>query len=219
MKSAKPGIYRFGKDFATLSLDPRSKVYNEKTIRKGKDTYRIWDPKKSKLGAALKRGLRDTGLFEGAKVLYLGIASGTTASHISDIIGERGVIYGVEFSARSMRDLITVSRRRKNIKPILADARMPDNFGSRVEKVDFLFQDIAQKDQTAIFERNCKAFLKKGGLAMMALKARSIDVTSSPKKVYADEKRKLMGSFDIVQQLDLGFFEKDHAFFVCRLKG
>ncbi|MEA3229413.1 MAG: fibrillarin-like rRNA/tRNA 2'-O-methyltransferase [archaeon] len=218
MKSVMVGVYRFGKDFATLSIASGAKVYNEKIVRKGKDIYRIWDPKKSKLGAALRRGLDNTGFFEGAKVLYLGIASGTTASHISDIIGPSGIIYGVEFSARSIRDLLLVSKTRKNIIPVLADARIPEQFASRIEKVDILYQDIAQKDQSEIFMRNAQAFLKKRGIAMIAIKARSIDVIAKPKSVYAQEKRKLSEKFEILQQIDLGHFEKDHAFFVCRLK-
>ncbi len=218
MKCVIDGIYRFGKDFATLSLAPNKKVYDEKTIRKGKDEYRIIDPKKSKLGAALRMGLKETGLFEGAKVLYLGIASGTTASHISDITGEHGLIYGVEFSSRSIRDLLPVSRVRKNMIPILADARMPQTFASRIEKVNVLYQDVAQKDQSEIFIRNAKAFLKKGGTAMIAIKARSIDVTENPKKIYAQEKQKLSQYFEVVQQVTLGHFEKDHAFFLCRMR-
>ncbi|MCK5234407.1 MAG: fibrillarin-like rRNA/tRNA 2'-O-methyltransferase [Candidatus Aenigmarchaeota archaeon] len=218
MKSVMDGIYRFGKDFATLSMVPRTKVYDEKTINKGKDEYRIWDPKKSKLGAALRMGLKETGIFEGAKVLYLGIASGTTASHISDIVGPSGVIYGVEFSARSIRDLLPVSKKRKNIMPVLVDARLPQSFAPRIENVHILYQDIAQKDQSEIFIRNAEVFLKKGGIAMIAIKARSIDVTENPKKIFAQEKQKLSKRFNIIQQVYLGHFEKDHAFFLCRLK-
>ncbi len=218
MKSVIDGIYRFGKDFATLSMVPKTKVYDEKTVQKGKDEYRLWDPKKSKLGAALRMGLKETGIFEGAKILYLGIASGTTASHISDIVGPSGVIYGVEFSARSIRDLLSVSRKRTNIMPVLADARMPQSFAPRVEKVHVLYQDIAQKDQSEIFMRNADTFLKKGGVAMIAIKARSIDVTANPGKIFAQEKQKLSAKFNIIQQVNLGYFEKDHAFFLCKLK-
>ncbi|NOQ56177.1 MAG: fibrillarin-like rRNA/tRNA 2'-O-methyltransferase [Nanohaloarchaea archaeon] len=218
MKATIDGIYRFGKDFATLSMVPKYKIYDEKIIRKGKDEYRVWDPKKSKLGAALRMGLKETGLFEGAKVLYLGIANGTTASHISDIVGPRGVIYGVEFSPRSIRDLLLVAKRRTNIMPILSDARIPQRFASRVEKVNVVYQDIAQKDQSAIFIRNAETFLKKGGIAMIAIKARSIDVTENPKKIFAQEKQKLQAKFNIITDIKLGHFEVDHAFFVCKLK-
>ena len=36
-----------------------------------------------------------------AKVLYLGAASGTSVSHVSDIVGPQGAVYAVEFSHRS----------------------------------------------------------------------------------------------------------------------
>ena len=44
----------------------------------------------------------------GSKVLYLGAASGTTVSHVADLVGEEGLVYAVEFSHRSGRDLINV---------------------------------------------------------------------------------------------------------------
>lgn len=36
-----------------------------------------------------------------AQVLYLGAASGTSVSHVSDIVGKEGAVYAVEFSHRS----------------------------------------------------------------------------------------------------------------------
>jgi len=61
----------------------------------------------------------------GSKVLYLGAASGTTVSHVSDVIGPTGIVYAVEFSLRSGRDLVNMAKKRTNIVPIIADARMP----------------------------------------------------------------------------------------------
>ncbi|MCK5332962.1 MAG: hypothetical protein KAJ24_00480, partial [Candidatus Aenigmarchaeota archaeon] len=93
-----PEIHRFGRDFATRSIVPRKKAYDERVLRKGRDEYRVWDPKKSKLGAAMQKGLTDVPLRRGMKILYLGISTGTTASHLSDIVGFEGMIYGIEFS-------------------------------------------------------------------------------------------------------------------------
>jgi len=45
----------------------------------------------------------------GSKVLYLGAASGTTVSHVSDIVGKDGIVYAVEFSHRSGRDLVNMA--------------------------------------------------------------------------------------------------------------
>ena len=211
------GIYRFGRDFATLSLAPRTKAYDERIIRKGKKEFRVWDPNKSKLGAALRKGLSVFPIKKSAKVLYLGIASGTTASHISDIIGNEGIIYGVEFSPRSMRELLSLCRRRRNIVPVLDDARLPANYANRITEVDVIYADVAQRDQSEILMRNADIFLKSGGYVMIAIKARSIDVTKKPKEIFAKERKKLEKKFRILQQINLEPFEKDHAFFVGRL--
>jgi fibrillarin-like rRNA methylase len=49
--------------------------------------YRVWNPFRSKLGAAILGGVGDIHMGPGSKVLYLGAASGTTVSHVSDIVG------------------------------------------------------------------------------------------------------------------------------------
>ncbi len=216
MKSEKSGaggkrLIRKGKLLATLNLW-KQRVYDEQIIRiKGKE-YRVWNPKKSKLAAALVKGLKGFPIKDGTKLLYLGIASGTTASHISDIIGKEGMIYGIEFSPRAVRDLMLICRKRWNIAPILADAKMPESYAHLVEKVDVLYADVAQPDQAEIVMRNAGFFLKKNGWVMMAVKARSIDVSKKPKEVFRDVRRKLESMFDIKEEVRLDPFEKDHAF-------
>ncbi len=216
MKKISEGVFGFGKDFATESIAPKHKVYDEKIIRQGKREYRVWNPKKSKLGAAIKKGLSHLPLNKKMKILYLGIASGTTASHISDIVSESGIIYGVEISSRPLRDLMSVSKKRKNMIPILADARLPETFANRIEKVNLIYEDVAQKDQTEILIRNAEVFLKKGGYAMIAIKARSIDVTKKPKVVFNEAREKLEKKFRIIQQINLEPYEKDHCFFLLK---
>ena len=54
-------------------------------------------------------------------MLYLGAASGTTVSHVSDIVGPNDLVFAVEFSHRSGRDLVNVAKTRINIVPIIAD--------------------------------------------------------------------------------------------------
>lgn len=49
--------------------------------------YRAWNPFRSKLAAAILGGVDQIHIKPGAKVLYLGAASGTTVSHVSDIVG------------------------------------------------------------------------------------------------------------------------------------
>ena len=47
----------------------------------------MWNPFRSKLAAAILGGIGNIYIKPGAKVLYLGAASGTTVSHVSDIVG------------------------------------------------------------------------------------------------------------------------------------
>ena len=49
-------------------------------------------------------------------MLYLGAASGTTVSHVSDVVGEDGLVFAVEFSHRSGRDLINMAKKRTNVR-------------------------------------------------------------------------------------------------------
>lgn len=214
MKQISDGIYKLGRDYATKSIAPKQKVYDERVIRKAGNEFRIWNPRKSKLSAALHKGLKNIPLKRNMKILYLGIANGTTASHLSDLISENGIIYGIEFSSRPIRDLIFVSEKRKNIIPILDDARLPQNYANKIEKVDLVYCDIAQKDQSEILIRNANIFLKKKGFIMIAIKARSIDVSRKPREIFEEQKRILEKRFNILQQINLEPFEKDHCMFV-----
>lgn len=218
MKQISSGIFRIGKHFATESLVPKFKVYEERVLKKGKNEFRIMDPYKCKLGAALQKGLKIIPLKKDMKILYLGLASSTTSSHISDIIGKNGLIYGIEFAPRSLRDSVFVSKKRNNILPILDDARLPENYAQRIEKVDLVYCDLAQKDQSQILIRNADLFLKKDGYIIIAIKARSIDVTKNPLEIFKQEREKLEKKFKILQEINLNPFEKDHAFFVAKNK-
>src|SRR5512141_477504 len=139
VKKLSDGIFEVIKDkkqLATKNLDPGKAVYGEKLIPVEGVEYRIWDPRRSKLGAMLLKKF-DIPLREDSKVLYLGAASGTTVSHVSDIVS-KGAVYAVEFAPRSMRDLIGLASRRKNLFPILADAGKPDIYSYLVEPVDLI---------------------------------------------------------------------------------
>jgi rRNA 2'-O-methyltransferase fibrillarin len=81
-------------------------VYNEKRISveaaEGEKTeYRVWNPFRSKLAASVLAGVDNIHIKPGGKVLYLGAASGTSVSHVSDIVGPTGAVFAVEFSHRS----------------------------------------------------------------------------------------------------------------------
>ncbi|MCY0868029.1 MAG: fibrillarin-like rRNA/tRNA 2'-O-methyltransferase [Desulfurococcus sp.] len=197
---------------ATRNLVPGHRVYGERLFRVGNVEYREWNLYRSKLAGALANGLAEQPIREGHRILYLGIASGTTASHISDIVGSKGRIYGVEFAPRVMRELVLVADVRKNIYPILSDARKPYEYRHIVETVDGLYADIAQPDQASIVADNAELFLKDQGYLLLAVKARSIDVTKEPSEVYRREIDTLkQRGFEIIDVVHLEPYDKDHA--------
>ncbi len=197
---------------ATKNLVPGRRVYGEKLFNWRGAEYREWNAYRSKLAAALLRGLKELPIAPGHKILYLGAGSGTTASHISDIIGALGMIYAVEFAPRVMRDLILVAENRRNLLPILADARTPLKYRYLVDLVDGLYADIAQPDQANIIADNAEIYLKDQGYLLMAIKARSVDVTLEPSEVYKREIDTLKNrGFEIIDVVHLEPFDKDHA--------
>ncbi len=202
---------------ATENLVIGNKVYNEKLIKKKDIEYRLWDPFRSKLAAAIMNGLDVFPFQEKSNVLYLGVSTGTTASHVSDIVGPQGTVFGVEHASRVARDFLDrVASHRKNIIPILQDARQPQQYFSVYTKVDIVYVDIAQPDQTDIAIANCKMFLKDSGCLFLVIKTRSIDVTKAPKKIIDNEKNKLKENFEIIQEIDLFPYDKDHAMIIAK---
>ena len=205
------------KKLATENLVIGNQVYKEKLIKKKDIEYRLWDPFRSKLAAVIMNGLEVFPFQDKSNVLYLGVSTGTTVSHISDIVGPQGIIFGVEHSSRVARDFLDrVASHRKNIIPILQDARQPQQYFSVYSKVDVVYVDIAQPDQTDIAITNCKMFLKYGGYLFLVIKTRSIDVTKAPKKIIENEKNKLNENFDIIQVIDLSPYDKDHAMVIAK---
>ena len=202
---------------ATKALVAES-VYGERLIKEGDDVYRLWDPSKSKLGAAIVKGVSQIGMKPGSKVLYLGCSTGTTVSHVSDLVGTEGFVYGLDFAPRVMRNFVFMAAKRKNILPILGDAKKPESYQQYVGDVDVVFQDIAQKSQLDIFIKNCKFFLKQGGFGLFAVKARSIDVSKRPDVIFREVKQILDREMVIADYRILDPFEKDHALFVVKKK-
>jgi fibrillarin-like pre-rRNA processing protein len=211
--------YKGQRLLATRNLAPGRRVYGEELVDVGGVEYRLWNPSRSKLGAAIMKGLKRNPIAPGSRVLYLGVASGTTCSHVSDIIGESGHVWGVDFAPRPIRDLIDqVARYRKNLTPILGDARQPQGYALQVPKVDTIFADVAQPDQADIVVKNARVFLKKGGYAMLSIKSRSIDVGREPAEIYRDQVRILeAGGFRVEEVVELDPFELDHALALASL--
>jgi fibrillarin-like pre-rRNA processing protein len=207
------------KRLGTKNLTPGKNVYGERLIKFKGEEYRVWDAFRSKLAGAIIKGLQNVPIEPGSKVLYLGAASGTTPSHVSDIVGEAGHVYCVEFAQRSLRDLVNnVAQFRPNITPMLEDARMPENYAMFISgKVDVIYCDVAQPEQAKLLADNADYFLKPEGWVMLACKSQSIDVTMSPQAVYQQEARVLRKrGFDVKEIVELDPYDKAHAMIVAQ---
>jgi len=213
-----PGVYVVtpedgSSQLATLNLARGHSVYGERLIQVNSDEYRLWDPYKSKLAAAILKGLQALPILPSSKVLYLGAATGTTVSHVSDLVGSEGLVYAVEFSARPVRELLTnVASLRENVYPLVADARFPERYRSLLTQVDVVYCDVAQPEQARILADNADTYLKPNGGAMLAVKARSIDSTRDPTRIFAQEAATLKArGFAVEKTLTLRPYDRAHA--------
>ena len=197
-------------------LDIRGKTH---LVTKGPPTYgeqtkngwRVWDPARSKLGSVLTQDI-DVGLSKNAKVLYLGAANGTTVSHVADVAS---IVYAVEFSPQPMRDLLNVARSRKNIIPLLKDARHPETYSHVVESnLDLIIQDVANRGQVKIALDN-KKFLSPTGKLFLVIKARSENVVTPPELIFKSSIEELSQSYAILQTQKLTSHHKDHMAIVA----
>ncbi|KAB8075007.1 Fibrillarin-domain-containing protein [Aspergillus leporis] len=216
-------VARGGKEdlLVTKNLTPGEAVYGEKRISVETPTedgtvtkteYRVWNPFRSKLAAGVLGGLDEIYIRPGSKVLYLGSASGTSVSHVADIVGPTGNVYAVEFSHRSGRDLIGMATHRTNVIPIVEDARHPLRYRMLVPMVDVIFADVAQPDQARIVGMNAHMFLKEEGGVIISIKANCIDSTAKPEVVFTREVQKMREErIKPKEQLTLEPFERDHC--------
>jgi len=211
-------VYEERNRLYTKNLIPGKLSFNEKTVIQDKIEFREWDPTRSKLAAAILKGCKNTFIRPNNIILYLGISHGYTASHISDIIGKDGLIFGVDPAPRVMRDCVFVSQERKNIIPILANANHPEEYTDKIIQPDVIYQDISQKNQADIFLNNIDLFLKQGSYALLAIKARSIDITKKPKQIFNEIRKTFEKHLIVVDYRTLEPFQKDHAFIICKKK-
>ena len=203
---------------ATKNFAPGNSVYGERLLKFEGIEYRLWEPFRSKLAAAILKGLKTVPVCLGQKVLYLGAASGTTPSHVSDIVGDNGHVYCVEFASRSLRDLVNnVVAFRYNMSPILGDARLPESYSRMIEQVTTIYSDVAQPEQAKLLADNADMFLAEGGWVMLAIKSQSIDVTKDPEEVFRKETSILESrGFNVKQVVGLEPFDKAHVMVVAQ---
>ena len=104
-------MQRFKGNFFTRNIVPGTSVYGESFRKLDGKEYRYWDPKRSKLSAYLKKGGDEFPFSRESRVLYLGAASGTTVSHLSDIASD-GRIFAIEMSRIPFTKLVALARSR-----------------------------------------------------------------------------------------------------------
>jgi fibrillarin-like pre-rRNA processing protein len=211
------GVYRIDGKLATLNLVPGTKVYGEELVNIEGKEYRLWNPYRSKLAAAIIKGMKNMKVRKGNAVLYLGAATGTTCSHVSDIVGKEGAVFCVEISERSMRDLVKVCEQRDNMLPILQDAMNVEAYEKEVGNCDIIYQDVSSRMQAEILLRNAK-LLKSGGYAYVAIKSQSIDTGRKPEEVYKEFVSQVANVFDLVEAIDISPYSLLHLFVVLKKK-
>jgi fibrillarin-like pre-rRNA processing protein len=155
----------------------------------------------------------ETGLGPAQSVLYLGAASGTTVSHVADVCGPT---YAVEFAPRPTRDLLSVAASRERLFPLLKDARRPETYAHVVEAdLDLLVQDVATRGQADVALRN-RQFLADDGRLLLAVKARSEDVTAAPEDVFERVRERLSDGYELLETRRLDRYHADHLAVVAR---
>lgn len=199
-----------GEALWTEALGEPPDVYGERVAAFGDRILRRWEAGRSKLAAALLRGYEGPIPAPSERWLYLGAASGTTASHVADLVGGEGTVYAVEKSLRPTVRLLRLAERYPNLLPILADARRPDEYAGDVSLCDGLYVDIAQADQVEIALANARRFLRRDGTVLIALKTASMGREKDPAGHLAAARARLEEVLDLERPVPLDPFHRRH---------
>lgn len=201
---------------ATEALGDPPGVYGERLVARPGGWWRRWDPYRSKLSAALLRGYDAPLPRPGERWLYLGAATGTTASHIADLVGPEGVVYAVEVSLRPFTRLLRLAERYPNLYPVLADGRHPEGYAGLVPPVDGVYSDVAQADQAAIARDNASLFLREAGMVVLVLKLSSIRRDRTPSELEARAMSELSPFRPLSAPVALEPFHRQHRLLALR---
>ena len=214
-----PGLFRRGPSLYTVNRDPGVRVYGETLLQEEGTEYREWDPYHSKLAAYVLRGGRAWPFDRVRRLLYLGASHGTTVSHLCDLLPSAS-LFALEKSARTFGTLLALARRRTNLYPILADARLPERYRAEVGEVDLLYQDVAQRDQVEILLENVRACARPHATVLFMLKTRSVTQTLSPRRVLREaEEALLAGGLERKETVDLSPYARGHYAVVLEAPG
>ena len=208
------------KKLATLNNASINEVYNEKLIKINGKQYNLWNPYTSKLAAAIVNGMEIFPILKKTKVLYLNGTIEKTLSHISDIIGVNGKIFILrDINENSKKFLDNVMNDRTNVFTITRDNGDPAKFSSKTEMVNVVYVDITQHNETEVAIQNCKRYLTDGGFLMLVVPTKKIDFVNNPNGQNLEEIQKLQSSFEIIQQINLTDFFKEHSMIIAKFLG
>ncbi len=186
-------------------------VYGERWTEAEGRTYRLFEPGRSKLSAAVHHDWSGPLPAPGERWLYLGAASGTTASHVADLVGPAGRLYALERSPRPFARLLALSERWPNLLPILSDAREVRSYAGLVPPVDGIYADVAQPDQLEIVRANAELFLRgPGAQVLVALKTASMGRERPPAEHLARSETAFEPFFNLAPSVKLDPFHRAH---------
>jgi fibrillarin-like pre-rRNA processing protein len=215
------GVFTDGRDLFTKSL-LGTEMANASRLVEGEDgaIYRPFPPATTKMAAMVKHDIAQWPFGTDSRVLYLGAGAGTTVSFMSDVCPE-GQIFAVEFAPEPFRSLVGISRLRTNVVPIMADARRPSEYIHQVgPPVDVIYQDVAQRDQWEIAQRNARELLSPGGSIVLVVKAMSIDVSRRAHEVFGQVRSGIIkAGYTITAFVELDPYHRDHGVFVASRRG
>lgn len=216
MKALANNLFSDGEKLYTKNLMPGHRVYGEKLLKTDFGELREWNPNRSKLAAAVLNGLEHFPFNADSKVLYLGAAQGTTASHISDI-AVHGYVMCIDMSPKAMEELVPLCESRPNMLPILGDANRPGTYARYAYDANSIYQDVAQPNQAKILLKN-SSLLEPGDFSILCIKSRSIDVARDPQEIIEEELESVTDGYHVHQVIKLEPFHKDHALVLCEKK-
>ncbi|KAL6554078.1 hypothetical protein OROMI_019751 [Orobanche minor] len=175
---------------------------------KNEDTeveYRLWNPLRSKLAAAIMCGLSNICVKPGSRVLCLGDVCGNTISHLCDLVGWLGLCSGV------VRCCYKHSEEGSNVVPIFEDYLAYWKYRMVVGMVDVIFADIDFPRKVKYIALTARFYLRAGGHYMIYTRANNIDSTSQDP--FADHFQ-LQREFKPIELVRLEPIERDHVMVV-----
>ncbi|KAL6573978.1 hypothetical protein OROHE_001520 [Orobanche hederae] len=147
--------------------------------------YRVWDPRNSKLAAAITCGVTDMWIKPGSRVLYLGDVCGITVFQLSDLVGSVGLVYVVGMCD----DIVNMANKRSNVVRIFGNPHLYSTYRMVVGMVDVIFADMASSHEVNDVVLNAGFYLKTGGHYMIATQESNTNINVHDLFAHRHERR------------------------------